>query len=377
MQNNTGRGIDAVNVAMQGDGRIYANGVMQAAVSITCTLDTGTVLERIELRKMYSGELITDLGYVVSEEDNGFQHEITESKSAATVTSAPGRDIITRTFYISTEERASIDIGFVVITDDDEWSSVDGTPTGSVRLTPLTPVIYSGQDFELRYLKHYTDIYTSTIISGLHNKTNPLIAYPVITGLVENPGGILSVDTEKASLRDHSRADLVQPPTQPEAQIYHWTGGYLTSVGLQTFSLVESVDPHDRVDITVPTSNAAMIVVSQAALEKFYAGDYICTTEYGTDDPDQVYYCGQYSQPGISDFAVDEGRINDFLDTPVKTAEVLLTDQYGTSYPLRFLTSAAGVVTPDGKVYGIVIEGAGASAQKCAFDAINHKVTRP
>lgn len=371
MQNNTSRGISAVNITIQGDGRIYANGVMQAAVSITCTLEPGTVLERIELRKMYSGELITDLGYVVSETDNGFQHEITESKSAATAPSASGKDIVTRTFYISTEERASIDIGFVVITDDDEWSSIDGTTAGSVRLTASTPVLYSGRDFELRVLDYEFDSGSiSTIVSGVHNKTNPLISYPVITGLVENIDGFLSMDTEKASLRDYSRNNT---PANGE---FNWTGGYLTSADLQTFSFIESVDPHDRIDIQVPANNAIMMVVAQTGQYKFFAGDYVCTLESGADDPDDVYYCGQYSRAGMSDFAVDEDSIDPLVNDTATVADVQLTDQYGTTHPLRFLTDVNGVNTSEGKVYGIVIDGADATSQKRTVDALRQQASK-
>lgn len=154
------------------DGRIYANGNMQAEMIVSYELVDGADVGYITLHRLYTREDINYLGWKTEEHPNEYYKVIANSESnegvndSGTTTLSSGNVPI----YATTDTNASIDI-CVRLTTRNGYSrdTCDGNTNQSyVSLLAVEPVVYPDENFEVEVSKSINSGYSENQLISLY-----------------------------------------------------------------------------------------------------------------------------------------------------------------------------------------------------------------
>jgi len=137
------------------DGRIYANGNMQARVNVLYSLvQEDDYVREIRLLKLYTKESIASFGWKTDVESNGYYHTISGSLESETLDAHPKEDHQYR--YIRQSGIADIDVCVEIRTQNGHVADTcAGTSNQSyVSLSSITPVVYPIDNYSVTIEEH-------------------------------------------------------------------------------------------------------------------------------------------------------------------------------------------------------------------------------
>ncbi|PKG37144.1 hypothetical protein [Psychromonas sp. Urea-02u-13] len=302
----------------EGNGNIFANGKMQAAVSIGYQLAAGEKIIKTTFREFKSFENIEDLGWDSTSIDNGYRHSITSNLN--TIKPTVNTEI---TYYLSTYNTVEDDICVEVETDsgyklDTCESSVD---SDYVTLTPLKAITYDSKDFYLKKLKQTSSSAEKIALYGLY-KNADVAAIRAVSHTIANPSGmVIQADSRQSTIQDYSIYETTSS----------YTGTFLLDTGIATFSTLGPNSTNNNPWNITYAGNTPIVGVLNYQLHsfRFLLDDKSCNPGTYAD----TFDCIDPSVAGDNKYyPIPESDLNHLTHTSQYLA---LTDEYGTESSIK------------------------------------------
>jgi hypothetical protein len=295
-----GSHVRSATINLEQGGTIYANGKMQATIRMGYELSDGVTLNRYILRRAWTDQDINISGWGTSSIDNGFDKNIQNyyDESFFESPSEKSQSGNYKTIYVTADRsnaNSSLNMCLVLYTTKSQSEQIYSTcydesiVDGMVTISAIHPIIYSANDFEIKYQKQIRgNFYEKIQLFSLDKK--PQISDTLFTvntdNLVFNTSSELRPHSFNATLLDtsvHSNimSQAMNLLTKHDSEVeFKWVTS-IDNPRVDGFTIEASYDPNTMFNlVNVILNQREFIAIDRRCRPNGVKNRYDCIAAY-------------------------------------------------------------------------------------------------